>query len=176
MADTRRSTPKGRAPYSKVGRARASTDQALEVRISGRYKDLIDGIIDINTLDDEELARCQLKDKNGRFTGKPPTFLPRSLVQRMQREFFRRGDNLFSKSYVTAVQTMVDTMTDPMVDPAVRLKAAQYVVERVRGKTPEHVIVTGEDAPWQRILSAIIVGPEVEGDIVDAEVVEDDSE
>jgi hypothetical protein len=155
---------------SKVGSLKPSG--VLEVRISGRYKQLIDGEIDIETLDDEELARCQLKDKNGRFTGKPPTFLPRSLVLRMQREFFKRGDDLFAKSYVEAVKTMTRTMTDPMVDPAVQIKAAQYVIERVRGKTPDHVVVTGDDAPWQRILSRIIVGPDEISDIVDAEIVE----
>jgi hypothetical protein len=145
---------------------------AVEVRISGRYKDLMDGTLSVEELDDEELARCQLKDKNGKFTGKPPTFLPRSLVLRMQREFFKRGDDLFAKSYVTAVKTMTDIMTDPMVDESVRLKAAQYVVERVRGKTPEHVVVSAEDAPWQKILTKIIVAAEEVGDVVDAEIVE----
>jgi hypothetical protein len=142
------------------------------MRVSGRYKDLIEGTIPIESLDVEELARCQLKDKNGRFTGKPPSFLPASLVKRMRSEFFKRGDDLFTNAYVTAVQTMTRIMVDPKVDDAVRLKAAQYVVERVRGKTPEHVIVTGEDAPWQRILSRIVVGPEEIENIVDAEVVE----
>lgn len=168
MAQVRRE--KARTP------GRVTPGGALELRISGRYKDLIDGTLDISTLDDEELARCQLKDKDGHFRGKPPTYLPRSLVLKMQREYFKRGDDLFAKSYVTAVESLVRTMTDPMVDDAVRLKAAIYVVERVRGKTPESVIITAEDAPWQRLLSKIIVGPDAIGDVVDAEIVEDDDE
>lgn len=152
------------------GRPRGAN--AIEVRISGRYKQLIDGTLPVEELDDEELARCQLKDKNGRFTGKPPTFLPRALVLRMQREFFKRGDDLFAKSYVEAVKTMTNIMTDVNVDESVRLKAAQYVVERVRGKTPEHVVVSAEDAPWQKILTKIIVDSGAVGEIVDAEIVE----
>lgn len=148
-----------------------------KVDVTGRYADLIAGRINIEDLSPEELARGQLKDRNGHFTGRPPKFLPRELVMRMRREFLARGDKAFEDSYLDAVMEMKRIMTSPKVDDAVRLKAAIYIVERVGGKTPEHIEMK-VDAPWMGMLQRMIVPvAALEGsaddDIEDAEVIEE---
>lgn len=148
---------------------------AVDLRITGRYAMLLDGRLSVEELDDEELARCQLKDKNGKFTGRPPKALPAELVRRMKQEFFRRGDDIFEKGYVEAVETMLKIMRQSD-DDAIRLKAAQYVVERVRGKTPDKVVVEGDQAAWAVIASKIFVDARSLENIVDAEVLEDDGD
>jgi hypothetical protein len=164
------------ATPSKVSRPRA--DGSIEFKVTGRYADLISGRLPVSALDPEELARCQLKDKNGHFTGVPPKYLPETLVKAMRREFFRRGDKLFEDSYVAAVEQMVKIMKDPKVKPDVQLKAAQYVVERVRGKTPDILIVEGEQQPWQLVLTRITTAdvPAIESTAVieDAVIVDEE--
>lgn len=161
-----------------MANVRARGSNTLDVAVSGRYKDLMEGKIDVADLSPEELARGQLKDKNGRFTGRPPKFLPRDLVMRMRREFLARGDKAFEDSYLDAVNEMKRIMTSAKVDDAVRLKAAIYIVERVGGKTPEHIEMK-VDAPWMGMLQRMIVPvaalEESAADgIEDAEVVESD--
>lgn len=158
----------------------AAKRKEVNHRFTGRYAALMDGTLELKDLDVEELARGQLKDKNGRFTGSPPKALPVAMIKKMQAEFFRRGDKLFEDSYVDAVTIIGRIMRSPRVDPAVRLKAATYIVERVRGKAPEVVVIAGEEKPWQKLLASIIVGTpdEVDGalEITDAEVVSDEDD
>lgn len=160
----------------KVVRARA--DGSINFTVTGRYAQLMTGELDVADLDAEELARCQLKDKNGNFTGTPPKYLPAELIKQMRREFFRRGDKLFEDSYVEAVQQMVKIMRDPKVKADVQLKAAQYIVERVRGKTPDILVVEGEQQPWQLVLTRITTGDvaalESAAVIEDAEIVDEE--
>ena len=146
---------------------------AVDVRITGRYAMLLDGRLSVEDLDDEELARCQLKDKNGKFTGRPPKVLPAELVRRMKQEYFKRGDEIFERGYAEAVTRLLKMSADPRVDDMVRYKALTYIIERVRGKTPDKVIVE-PDAAWAVIASKIMV-PALES-IVDAEVIEDDDD
>lgn len=149
-------------------------DGTLELRVTGRYVQLLKGELKVEDLDEEELARCQLKDRNGKFTGRPPKYLPRSIVMAMKKEFLERGDQLFSESYVDAVKTFGRIMRDPRVDPAVQLKAAQYVVERIAGKTPERIELT-TDAPWQVMLEKIIVRHNDLDNVIEAEVVDEET-
>lgn len=159
-------------PPSKVSRARA--DGSVELRITGRYADLLAGRLSVEDLDMEELARCQLKDKNGKFTGRPPKYLPADLVQRMKREFFKRGDAIFEESYVDAVNVMRDIAINEKYDEGVRLRAAQYIVERVRGKTPD-ILVVETEKPWQVAIQRMVVAAsELPAAIEDAEVIEED--
>jgi hypothetical protein len=62
---------------------------------------------------------------------------------------------------------------DPEVDAGVRLKASQYVLERLRGKTPD-VVVTADVKKWEQVLDGVYRGPRQ--DIVEAEIVDDGRE
>jgi len=154
-------------------RQRKGVKPATQVSFSGRYKELMDGTLTYDDLDVEELARGRLRNKNGNFAGRPPRALPTEMVKAMRREFFKRGDAMFEDNYIMAIKTMVSIMKYSD-DDAVRFRAAQYVVERIAGKTPEHVSIS-VDAPWQVLLSKILVPPEELDNIVDADVLDEDT-
>lgn len=155
---------------------------SIEFVVTGRYADLLSGKLAVEDLDFEELARCQLKDKNGRFTGRPPKYLPADLVKRMRNEFFKRGDAMFAENYEKCIGVMVDLAMSKFTEDATRFRAAQYVIERVRGKIPDRVEITADEAAWQTAMARAFVraselpeGSVVAGssdeDIIDAEVV-----
>lgn len=121
-------------------------DGSMDVRVTGRYARLLldaddPNHIGVDDLDIEELAKCQLKDKNGKFTGRPPKFLPRPLVDAMRNEHYKRINSLLEESLSDQVKTMIAISKDICVEPAVRLKAAIYVYERFMGKIPDRVEV-----------------------------------
>ena len=115
------------------------------VQYSGRWKQLIEGEIDVEDLDTEELARCKLRDRNGKFTGRPPKFVPRQLVDAIQSEHHKRINAALEESLSDTVKTMRGIMRDPEADPATRLRAAIYVYERFMGKTPDRIEVAKGD-------------------------------
>lgn len=122
----------GRSPGS--GRA--------DVSYSVRYKDLIEGRIKLEDLTTEELARGRLMDKDGKFRGRPPNFLPRQFVEMMRTEHYKRVNSILEESLSDMVKTMRAIALDPTQDAAVRLKAAIYVYERFFGRTPDRIEVS----------------------------------
>lgn len=109
----------------------------------------------VETLSPEELAQGQLKDKDGRFKGQPPAWVPREFHRACIKELMRRGRFLWQSNYLEAIEVMTQVATDKRVKPADRLKAAQFIIERMEGKIPERVEVTVED-PWQLIIEDIV--------------------
>lgn len=136
--------------------ARKEPGSDVTMRVRGRTAMLISGELDVADLDDEELARGRCKDKNGRFTGKPPLVVPRSLHDRMRKELLLRGDKLFAENYTEAVRVMANIAMDPRAENKDRIKAAQYVIERIAGKVPDKVELSAAD-PWQTIIDRIVV-------------------
>lgn len=121
----------------------------VDVRVSGRYARLLydddhPDKLRIEDLDTEELARGQLKDKNGKFTGRPPRFLPRQIIDAMRNEHYKRVNAILEESLSDMVKMMRDIAKDKKQDGGVRLKAAIYVYERFMGKTPERISITNE--------------------------------
>lgn len=115
------------------------------IQYSGRYKALVEGTLDVEDLTTEELARGKLMDRNGRFTGRPPKFLPRQLVDAMRVEHHKRINAALEESLSDTVKTMRAIMKDETQDGATRLRAAIYVYERFMGKTPDRVEVKRGD-------------------------------
>lgn len=117
----------------------------VHVQYSGRTKALVEGTLSVEDLDTEELAKGRLKDKNGKFTGRPPKFLPRQLIDAMRSEHYKRVNGILEESLSDMVKTMRAIAKDPDQDGATRLKAAIYVYERFMGKTPDKVEVLRGD-------------------------------
>lgn len=118
---------------------------SARIQYSGRYKALVEGDLSVEDLDTEELAKGRLKDKNGKFTGRPPKFLPRQLIDAMRSEHYKRVNGILEESLSDMVKTMRAIAKDPDQDGATRLKAAIYVYERFMGKTPDKVEVLRGD-------------------------------
>jgi hypothetical protein len=139
----------------------------------------------------EELVRGKLKDKNGGFTGRAPSWVPHEFHRACMRELMKRGKELWQVNYLAAIEAMTQVASGKVKGATVRdrITAATFVIERLEGKTPEIVLVADE-SPWQTIISDIVaqvpdeaieaarqarnglIGREL-SEVVDAEIVED---
>ncbi|QFG10631.1 hypothetical protein HWC68_gp97 [Gordonia phage Gibbin] len=152
-----------------------------------RYQKLVHGIIAVEDLDDEELARGQCRDENGRFSGKPPKAIPKDIHDALVRRLFERAREAFQAELLPAIQTLGELARSDAVEPADRIKAASLVIDRVMGKNAE-VIVHKQDAPWEVALKTITGGsraesrrargldPETGEPMVDAEIIDEEDE
>ena len=122
-----------------------------------RFQKLCQGLISVEDLDDEELARGQCRGKDGRFGSIPPRMIPKGIHDRMVKELFNRADEKLRENLIDVVDTMTSIAKGSAYEPADRIKAATWVFERVRGKNPE-IIVHQQDKPWELALSAITTG------------------
>jgi hypothetical protein len=81
----------------------------------------------------------------------------RALYDDVVRELYDRADDTLRASLPAAVERMLDIMESGEKDSD-RLKAAIYVFERLRGKTPD-VIEVHQDKPFQVVLQRLVAGP-----------------
>lgn len=109
----------------------------------------------VATLSMEELVSGKLKDHTGRLGKFSSGWIPREFHQECIRQLLAKGDKLFREAYLDAIETMQEIMNDEDVDPQHRFKAAQFVVERVAGKTPDRVEISEQD-PWQKLVVDIV--------------------
>lgn len=111
----------------------------------------------VETLSPEELVYGKVKAEDGTFRGRPPTWVPAEFHRACIRELLRRGKRMWQESYLDAIDAMVAIASGqvPGATPAERIKAAQFVIERIEGKVPERVEV-GVDSPWQIIIADIV--------------------
>lgn len=110
------------------------------------------GAITVEDLDDEELARGQFRDRRGKFVGKRAGVIPREMHDKFVNELFTRADIRLQQNLVDCVNTMVEVANSPVYEAKDRIKAAQWVFERVRGKQPDQV-VHSQDKPWEGVLN-----------------------
>lgn len=149
----------------------------------------------VASLSVEELVKGKFRNKAGNFSGRPPRYVPREFQQACLRELMTRGQEMWMGSYTDAIKAMTDIAcgrgpVGEIATPAERLKAAQFVVERMEGKIPERLVVS-QDKPWVTVLDGIVAEvPEeaiergrnavsarvVEGEVVSEEYDDDESE
>lgn len=109
----------------------------------------------ISQLSPEELARGRLRNDDGTFRGAPARWVPAEFHKECIRELMRRGKELYQENYIQAIQAMTTIATTPSIEVNSRIKAAQFVIERIEGKVPERLEV-GVSEPWQELLSGIV--------------------
>lgn len=108
---------------------------------ASRWEKLIRGDITIADLDDEEIARGMVKNDDGVFAGRPPANVPRVVFDAMRREIFKRGQDLWSKYYLAAIETLAGVMSNPKASPYARMQAAVEIVNRIEGKPVDRTMV-----------------------------------
>jgi hypothetical protein len=146
----------------------------------------------VETLSPEELVSGKIKDREGKFRGRPPEWVPREFHRACIRELMRRGKTLWQENYLQAIEAMTAIATGqiPGVKPGDRLRAAQYVIERIEGKIPDRLQIV-DDSPWQTIIEDIVaevpeetlirakaarneLGSAVQQEIIDAEILDEE--
>lgn len=134
-------------------------DDRVTFEATGRYALFLNGIIKIEDLDDEEVARGQLKASDGTFRGRPPKTVPMELVQAMRREWLSRAEAKLREALMEkGIGVLTELAGNELVDPSVRLRAAQTIIERMMGKVPDKVVLAAED-PVEALFRSILADP-----------------
>ncbi len=163
-------------------------DDRATLRIGAVNTAIMRGEMDLTAWSDEELLRGQQKNKNGQWTGRPPSVVPTAVHQELARRRMSKAYELLRENVVGAVEVAAEVMTNKEVDNGTRLKAAELIINRVLGKLPEHVtleVAQQEEPAFKRILSTALVmvptlkdaealGAGQDGDVVEGELVEDE--
>ena len=103
----------------------------------------------------EELARGQLRDSNGGFTGRPPSIVPREFHLACFRELKRRFDEQFQSHVLDIAKEYVALAQDKEIPAKDRARMMQYAMERVFGSIPKEVTVK-QDAPWESVVTTVV--------------------
>ena len=154
-------------PPGKAGHRRG----AESVLVTGRMADLLNGHLSVDDLDDEELMSGQLRDSSGKLNGRNK-LIPKAMHQELVRRILQRGQEKIRSDYFKALEVVADIMDDDQNDPAIRLRAANMIIERIAGKTPEKVELSVEVKKYEEV--AVNILRELPEDIEEAELVDDD--
>lgn len=155
--------PQGIRPGKGDRKRRRSSTISTAARFGEIQEKIDQGICTMEefvaTLTPEELVRGQLRAHDGTWKGRPPKWIPAEFYKACVRELLARGEQSWRESFLTSIKVFTDIAADPTIDPKDRLKAAQYVVERVAGKIPDKVEVAVAD-PWETLISGIVAEAE----------------
>jgi hypothetical protein len=143
------------------------------VKISETSQRILNGTEDLSVWSEEELIRGVRRDKNGRFR-KSPKVIPHAVHQELVKRRMSRAYDLLRESTYDAVQVLVEVAKDKKADTALRVKAAELILDRTLGKAPQHLTLD-VNAPWQKLMAQAIVATTEDEDVIDGEVVEDAS-
>ena len=162
--------------------------------ITDRYEALLNGQLTIDDLDEEEIIRGKLRNKNGTFTGAPPRLIPRSLHTALQELWAERVERQIIEQLPSLVESMLlvakGKSTTKVGALDAQVKATIFLIERAIGKTVDRQrIETTITAKWEEAATAgrlfvdietpadpapaEIEAPSLEVDIVEAELVEE---
>lgn len=160
-AEFNRIRARRRASQVKVLKAKAErgetdgTERAL-VRMGPANTRIITGQDDLSEWDDEELRRGQRRDKNGRFQGKDPVVVPKALHDELVRRTLIQANDIMRDNLGEAVCMLVALAKSPGVEAKDRLRAISMIMDRVMGKSPDKVEISGQ-SPWLVALQGGIV-------------------
>lgn len=125
--------------------------------IERTWENFLSGAIPITELDDDELSKLRLRNREGNLASSGPRSLPRSFVQSHARELVSRNETKMKEHVLKATQVYIDIIESDTASPADKMKAAEYLQNRVLGKVPDRVQLTAEVKPWQGLVTGILV-------------------
>lgn len=153
-------------------RATSSTDKRLKanrpppkpkpIEKKTRYQQLLDGDISVHDLDDEEIRRGRCRDRQGGFSGRPPTAIPREVSDALRVEFQTRVREVFEQSVHAAQAALLEITNNRRAAAPARVRAAEVLLERSLGKVPDKIHQQVEMKKFEVALSGILVDVRVE--------------
>ena len=139
-------------PLDKVVKDKETAKSVAEMESLSRYRQFQAGYLTVDDLDDEELAHCGFRSKNGNIH--KPKNVPREVIGAFQKAIFDRATTELKHHTVGAAKTMARLATDPSVDDNIQFKAAQDILDRNLGRAQQVISLT-TDAPWEEVFSGI---------------------
>lgn len=88
------------------------------------------GQLTTDDLDDEELARQQVREDDGTFARVRPA-LHITKIGQMQRALLDRGNDVFKRAFLIACETMLEIASNPNNQPQIRLQASKMIIDKV---------------------------------------------
>lgn len=131
-----------------------------------RWQKLIDGDITVEDLDWDEVMAGKCKDKNGKFSGRPPDMMPKALLQAFRKEMEKRIQTQFDEGLEVALATLQDVMLSRLAAAPARVRAAEVWIERTVGKVPDKTQMTVEIKPFEENIEGLLVDTDTEEDNV----------
>jgi len=140
--------------------------------VSAKTAAILNGEEDLSAWDDEELLRGQRKDRTGVFRGRPPKVVPQEVHAERVRRTMSKAYNLLKESSFDAVRLLRKVVNDDEAPIAVRIQAAQLILDRVLPKSQS--VQLSLDPPWlNAIRNGLTIVPTSDDDVIDAEVLSD---
>jgi hypothetical protein len=132
------------------------------------------GQITVDDLDDEELATCGFRAKNGKIY--KPRNIPRDLAQAFTKAIYERAQQELKAHTVKAAHTVAEIMMNKNIEPDIRLKAANTLLDRGLGKASQ-TITLAADSSFEQVFEGILSGSRessraARANVIDADVVE----
>lgn len=127
------------------------------VRMGVTNTNVLTGKEDISTWDDEELRRGQKRDKNGGWRGIAPVIVPKAIHDELVRRTISKANQLMTENLEEAVKVLTELVVGQDIEAKDKLRAIGMIMDRVMGKAPEKLEVSGETPPWQIAINAGIV-------------------
>lgn len=129
-----------------------------EDRIKGldRAQKFMQGFFGIEELSDEEVQGMFIYDDTGRKVQSLTMGI--KIHQQIAQELHRRMNRFLQTKTASMLEVMVDIAESDLVEPADRIKAATWVAERTMGKTPDVIIHSSTEQPYESIFQTIDAG------------------
>ena len=148
----------GRRPAEQDPRSRE-----VRVRLGKRWAEIVLAVKAgeytwaefVDGLDEEELARGQLRAEDGTFAGRPPSLVPREFLLACQREQKRRFEEIFGSEVLGIATEYVKLCRDAQIPAKDRAKMMQYAMERIFGGIPKDIRVAQEQ-PWEQMVVNVV--------------------
>lgn len=140
----------------------------MRVRVGNTNTAILRGDMDLSVWSEEELIRGQRRAKDGRWTGRPPAVVPKAIHDELVKRRMSKAGEMLRDSLVDAVELLRQVILDDDAQYSDRIKAAQLVMERVMGKSPERVEIAVEP-PWATALRHALVDVDVVGTVIDVD-------
>ena len=121
-----------------------------------RVQKFMAGIITTADLDDDEVIGAYVRNDEGRpITSR---VIGVKFQQQITQELIKRMNSFMQMKLPNMIKAMTDIAESDFAEPAGRIKAAQWVAERVIGKQPEVLAISVSDKPVDQIIGQITGG------------------
>lgn len=143
------------APRKRISRAQKA--------LPNRYRLFETGELTIDDLDEEEILKGRLKNRNGTFTGRPPAVVPTVFIQAILREQQRLIGEKLRSEIPTAIKALHEVAEwGGGKGGMARAAAAKTLLEYTIGKPMESMSLSVksddsavERAPWEDLLPRV---------------------
>ena len=159
-----------RTPFCRShGGALHPADKKLSIKVSNsmeipeervarldRVAQFMQGFISVEDLDDDEVTGNFVRSSAGNpIKGKA---LGIKFEQSISKELHRRLNDYLKSKAPRMLEVMYQIADSDIVEPADRIKAAQWIAERVIGKTPDVLVNVQSEKPYEGIMDSIQSG------------------